>query len=58
MSFHSIAYLSMDTIGADAEGNGDPVVVINDQIDSVNHPKEQVCISVRVDLNYFSFCYE
>jgi hypothetical protein len=48
----------MDTIGADAEGNGDPVVVINDQIDSVNHPKEQVCISVRVDLNYFSFCYE
>jgi hypothetical protein len=58
MPIDSIVYLRMDTIGADVEGNGDPVVVINDQIDSVNHPKEQVCVLVRVDHNYFSFCYE
>jgi hypothetical protein len=42
----------MNNTGADVEENGDSVVKINEHIDCINHPNEQVCVLVLVDFTF------
>ncbi len=48
----SNVYVSMNNTGADVEENGDSVVKINEHIDCINHPNEQVCVLVLVDFTF------